>query len=158
MTAAVGRVARGDVEVTVRRQEDGSLNPDEEQFFPPGEVATLREVCLSAHDMPLLIARTAFTWDILRSHPRIVDLGNKPLGSLLFEGGVPSPYTARQFCEIGESSPLFELIRWRHEGPEKSYWGRRTLFWLFDAPILVTEIFTPELIYGAHIAAAKATG
>lgn len=155
MTAGVGYVAQGKVDVDVRRQETGPLNPDEEGFFSAEEPATIREVCLSSQGVPLLIARTVFTSDILRTHPRIVELGNRPLGSLLFADGVTCPYSARQFTEIREDGVLFPLIRWRHQGAEV-YWGRRTLFQLFGAPLLVTEIFTPELIQGAKAAMSSA--
>jgi chorismate--pyruvate lyase len=158
MTAAVGRVAGGAIEVSVKRQEDGALHDDERMFFPAGGQATLREVCLSSQECPLLVARTSFTSDILRLHPQIVQLGTKPLGSLLFMGGVAARHSARQFREIKPDQPLYDLVRWRHKGPQTSYWGRRTLFWLFDAPLLVTEIMLPELVDSpnAHTALMKA--
>ena len=146
MTAAVGRAADGPITVTVRRQEDGPLHDDEAGFFPEGGPATLREVCLGHSGEPLLIARTVFTSHILRSHPRIVGLGDRPLGSLLFAGETPSPYTARQYCRILPGAPLYPLIRWRYDGAEPGLWARRTLFVLFDAPLLVTEIFLPALL------------
>lgn len=146
MTAAVSEAARHEIDVTVRRQEDGPLNPDEMPFFPEGGTATVREVCLSAVGEPLLIARTVFTSDILRTHPQILALGTRPLGSLLFAGPVPCPYTARQFSFIRDGDPLYPLIRWRHSGPVAGYWARRTLFLLFDAPLLVTEVLLPELV------------
>ena len=146
MTAAVGRVAGGSITVEVKRQEDGPLTSDETRFFPAGQQATLREVCLSSADCPLLVARTVFTSDVLRSHPAIVKLGTKPLGTLLFEGGVACRHTVREFAKITPQTPLYDLIRWRHQGEDVEYWGRRTLFWLFDAPLLVTELMLPELV------------
>lgn len=146
MTAAVGRAAEGPITVTVRRQEDGLLHDDEAGFFPEGGPATLREVCLGHAGEPLLLARTVFTSNILRTHPSIVGLGDRPLGSLLFAGERPSPYTARQFCLIRSGAPLDPLIRWRHEEAGPGLWARRTLFVLFDAPLLVTEILLPALL------------
>ncbi len=146
MTAALGRAAGGAIDVTVRRQQEGPLHEDEMGFFPDSDQATLREVCLSHANEPFLIARTVFTSNILRTHPRIVDLGDRPLGSLLFAGERPSPYTARQFSHILPDAPLDPLIHWRYVGPETGFWARRTLFILFDAPLLVTEIFLPALL------------
>ena len=154
MTAAVGRAAGGVVDVFVKRQEDGQLNADEQQFFPQGHQATLREVCLSTQGIPLLVARTVFTSDILRTHPQIVNLGTRHLGSLLFEGKEPSPITARQFGHIQPGAPLYDLVRWRHQQEDATYWGRRTLFWLFGAPLLVTEILLPELVNSPNAAQA----
>lgn len=154
MTAAVGRAAAGPVTLTVRRQEEGFLFDDEAGFFPGGDPATLREVSLGHAGEPLLLARTVFTSDILRTHPSIVDLDDRPLGSLLFAGERPSPCTARQFSHILPGAPLNPLIRWRYDGAESGLWARRTLFILFEAPLLVTEIFLPSLLTkpGAHTA------
>ena len=146
MTATIGLAAGGPVDVLVKRQEVGPLNADEQAFFPIDQAATLREVCLSAQGTPLLVARTVFTSDILRTHPQIIHLGTRHLGSLLFEGEVPSPVTARQFCHIQPGMPLYDLVRWRHQEKGATYWGRRTLFWLFSAPLLVTEILLPDLV------------
>lgn len=146
MTAAIGRAAAGTIDVTVRRQEDGPLQDNEAAFLDGDGPATVREVCLSHVGEPLLAARTVFTSDILRTHPQIVDLGDRPLGSLLFAGERPSPYSARQFTRIVPNTPLFPLVRWRYTGAETEFWARRTLFVLFDAPLLVTEIFLPALL------------
>lgn len=146
MTVAVGRAAAGGIDVTVLRQEEGTLHADEAGFFTAGELATLREVCLGHAGQPLLLARTVFTSDILRAHPSIVGLGDRPLGSLLFAGETPSTYTVRQFCQIGPGTPLYPLVRWRYDGPDAGLWARRTLFVLFGAELLVTEIFLPALL------------
>ena len=154
MTVIVGRAAGVPVDVFVKRQEDGPLNADEQGFFPAGQPATLREVCLSARGVPLLVARTVFTSDILRGHPQIVHLGTRNLGSLLFEGPEPAGITARQFGQILPGMPLHDLVRWRHQGAGAAYWGRRTLFWLFGAPLLVTEIPLPDLVHSPNAAEA----
>ena len=88
-----------------------------------------------------------FTSRRLQTHPTILELGNRALGSLLFAGPKPSPYTAREFTCITHDGPLFGLVHKRHKGIQRHYWARRTLFWLFDAPLLVTEIFLPDLIH-----------
>lgn len=154
MTAAVSRAAVGAINVTVRRQEDGFLFKDEAGFFHQGDPATVREVCLSHDGEPLLMARTVFTSNILRTDPRIVELGDRPLGSLLFAGERPSPYSVRQFSLIVPNAPLYPLIRWRYNGSESGIWARRSLFVLFEAPLLVTEIFLPELLAKPGAAAA----
>lgn len=146
MTEAVGDAADAAITVTVRRQETGALHPDEMGFFPAGDPATLREVCLSHADEPLLLARTVFTSEILKTHPSILGLGNRPLGSLLFAGERPCPFSARQFCKVGPDAPLTPLVYWRHDNRGGDIWARRTLFEMFDAPLLVTEIFLPALL------------
>lgn len=147
MTARIGMVADMPIDVEVLRQTEAALRPDEEVFFEhPDDPAVVREVCLSAGGLPLLVARTSLTSQKLQNHPTIVKLGNKALGSLLFAGPKPCPFTAREYAWLPPGEPLFDLVRSRHTGKGPGYWARRTLFWLFDEPLLVTEIFTPELL------------
>lgn len=153
MTARIGQVVGRPIDVEVLRQVNGRLYPDETHFFtPPTARAVVREVCLSADGQPYLIARTTLTSHKLQTHPTIVELGNKALGSLLFAGPRPCPYTARDFARLRHGHPLFDLVRSRDTAVQQAYWARRTLFWLFDEPLLVTEIFLPALI--AHPGAA----
>jgi chorismate--pyruvate lyase len=148
MTARIAEVSGQPIAVELLRQARAPLYPDEAGFFDPApEGATVREVCLSAAGQPLLVARTVLTSQRLQSHPTILKLGNKALGSLLFAGGRPSPYTAREFAHIGAASPLYRLIRRRADVQQAHYWGRRTLYWLFDEPLLVTEVMLPRLIH-----------
>lgn len=155
MTARIHAVAGTRIDVEVLRQQVGRLHPDERHFFTdqPGRHGTVREVCLSAGGLPLLIARSTLTSRRLQEHPTIRELGNHALGSLLFAGGKASPWTVREMIHLGADSPLFPLVRKRHRGVQAHYWARRTLFWLFDEPLLVTEIFLPELIH--HPRAAR---
>lgn len=147
MTAQIGLVAGTDIEVDVLRQDRDRLFADETSFFDEGDgsVGIVREVCLKSNDLPLLVARTVFTSPRLEDHPTIRKLGNHALGSLLFANG-PSPYTAREFCAIDQTAPLWPLIKKRNSAPVDSYWARRTLFSLFDEQLLVTEIFMPDLL------------
>lgn len=163
MTARIGQVVDRPIDVEVLRQVQAGLYPDEAQYFaessdqlsdqpsdqPPEQASAppvVREVCLSAEGQPYLIARTALTSHKLQTHPTIVELGNKALGTLLFAGPKPCPYTARDYAELRQGHPLFDLVRLRDTSDQEAYWARRTLFWLFDEPLLVTEIFLPALI------------
>lgn len=148
MTAKVGEQAGAPVSVEVLRQGPGRMLPDERPLLPPAPgSATIREVCLSAGGRPLLVARTAFASRRLATHPTILALGDRPLGSLLFAEGRPNPHSARQFAHLGPDAPLFALIRRRHRGLAQAYWARRTLYLLFGEPLLVTEIFLPDLLH-----------
>ena len=147
MTARLSQVAGQRIDVEVLRQAEAPLRPDEEPLFgDPAAPALVREVCLSAAGQSLLVARTALTSQALQTHPTIVKLGNTALGSLLFAGPKPCPFTLREFARLRPGDPLYDLVRSRHAPAAPDYWGRRTLFWLFDEPLLVTEIFLPELL------------
>lgn len=154
MTARIGQVVGGPIAVEVLRQAQGRLYPDETGFFAPGVARpVVREVCLSARGRPYLVARTALTSQKLQRHPTIVELGNKALGSLLFAGPKPCRYSARDYGLLRHGHPLFALAGSRDSGVRQAYWARRTLFWLFDEPLLVTEIFLPSLL--THKAARR---
>ena len=147
MTARIGQVAGRPIDVEVLRQAQAPLMADETGFFAPGAApAVVREVCLSAEGQPYLVARTVLTSRRLQTHPTIRELGNKALGSLLFAGPRPCPYTARDYALLRHGHPLHDLARSRDTGIRQGYWARRTLFWLFGEPLLVTEIFLPALV------------
>lgn len=147
MTARLSQVAGQKIDVEVLRQAEAPLRPDEEPLFgDPTAPALVREVCLSASGQSLLVARTALTSVKLQTHPTIVKLGNTALGSLLFAGPRPCPFTVREYARLRPGDSLYDLVRSRHASGADEYWGRRTLFWLFDEPLLVTEIFLPELL------------
>lgn len=147
MTARIADVAARPIDVEVLRQAQAPLRPDEAPLFAdPAAPALIREVCLSAAGQPLLVARTALTSTKLQTHPTILKLGNKALGSLLFSGPRPCPFTLREFAWLTPGDPLFDLVASRHPAGAAGYWGRRTLFWLFEEPLLVTEVFLPELL------------
>lgn len=147
MTARVGAAAGTAIDVDVLRQDRAALFEDERGFFddPETGVGVVREVCLKSGDTPLLVARTVFTSASLEEHPTIRKLGNHALGSLLFADGPPR-WTAREVIHLDQAAPLWPLVRQRHAGAVAGYWARRTLFELFGAPLLVTEIFLPELL------------
>ena len=163
MTARVGQTAGTAIDVDVLRQDRAPLFADERGFFSDPETATdvaptgaqkgtVREVCLTSGATPLLVARTVFTSPTLEEHPTIRKLGNHALGSLLFADGPPR-WSAREFIRLGPDAPLWPLVRQRHDGKVEGYWARRTLFELFGAPLLVTEIFLPELLVHPGVAA-----
>ncbi len=157
MTARVGLVADSEISVDVLQQARGKLHEDERKFFtdPPAEQGVVREVCLKAEEQPFLVARTVFTSRRLEEHPTIVRLGNHALGSLLFADGPPR-FTAREFIYFDQSSPLWGLVGQCYDKVQSHYWARRTLFWLFDESLLVTEIFLPELLNHPRAAELRA--
>ena len=154
MTARVGQTAGTAIDVDVLRQDRAPLFEDERGFFADTDTAMgiVREVCLKSGELPLLVARTVFTSRALEEHPTIRKLGNHALGSLLFADGPPR-WTAREFVRLAPDAPLWPLVRQCHDGSAGAYWARRTLFELFDAPLLVTEIFLPELLVHPGVAA-----
>jgi chorismate-pyruvate lyase len=66
---------------------------------------------------------------------------------LLFAGPAPCPFTRRQVTRVKDGTgPLPGLVAAHLDRPLPPVWARRTRYRLFDAPILVSEVFLPDLI------------
>lgn len=116
--------------------------------------AVVREVVLYGQEIPLVYARTIMPLSTLKgSLRRLHYLGNRSLGSTLFA----DPSMRRGKLEIAPIDPYY-LQKKTVGSPlkdvdDKSYstsysncWGRRSLFFLKDKPLLVCEVFLPQLI------------
>jgi chorismate--pyruvate lyase len=110
------------------------------------ERALLREVRLCCDGVPVVFARSVLPRRSLRGEWRkLGQLGARPLGAALFA----NPSVTR--------TPLaFRKLLPRHASYRRataalscrppSLWGRRSVFMLHHAPILVTEIFLPGVL------------
>lgn len=110
-----------------------------------GEVAFVREVELLCDDTPWVFARTVIPARSLRGPARhLALLGTRPLGEVLFA----DPRTKRGPMEIARLQPrhpLFAAANAERAETPHEIWGRRTLFHLSGAPLLVNEIFLPAI-------------
>lgn len=110
-----------------------------------GSRALIREVYLTCDGQPWVYARTVIPGTTLTgSRRRLAYLRNRPLGALLFA----DPSMARGPVEIACLIPCDRLYpaATRHlDSRPESIWGRRSLFRLGGAPLLVSEIFLPGI-------------
>jgi len=105
-----------------------------------------REVFLHADGKPVVYAHSVVAarhlcdaWHALRN------LGNRPLGALLFA----HPLVRRSMLHFHALKPNHLLYRRAAvvlDIPPQKLWARRSLFILHDAPLLVTEIFLPDIL------------
>lgn len=111
----------------------------------PKQLAYSREVFLYADDQPVVFAHSALAREHLRGAWLAVrTLGNKPLGALLFA----HPLVERKplyYKALRNTHPLFQSATALSEPPNR-LWARRSLFYLHGAPLLVTEVFLPEIL------------
>ncbi len=109
--------------------------------------AVVREVILYGADTPLVYARTIMPLSTLKGPlRRLYYLGNRPLGGALFA----DPTMRRGKLEvavIGSNAlpPKALSSCTNNKGPFQQCWGRRSLFFLKNKPLLVCEIFLPTL-------------
>lgn len=147
MTQRLRESLRSDIRVQVLRSEPGALLADERGFFGGLDGgAHVREVCLHGAGRPVLAARTVYRSDRLARDPALASLGERPLGDLLFEGPAPARWSHREVARLDADSPPHPLLTQCLPGLPLPCWGRRTLFWLRDEPLLVTEVLLPVLL------------
>ena len=112
----------------------------------PQHLAWSREVFLYADGRPVVFAHSACARQHLRGAWSTVSrLGNRPLGALLFA----HPLVERKslsYKALCGAHPLYRQAVTALEFPPDRLWARRSLFYLHGAPLLVTEVFLPEIL------------
>jgi chorismate--pyruvate lyase len=114
--------------------------------FSSDRQAFSREVFLVADGRPVVFAHSTCAREHLRgAWLAMRGLGNRSLGTLLFT----HPLVIRQplhYKALQSHHPLYKsAAKVLNHTPER-LWARRSLFYLHDAPLLVTEVFLPEIL------------
>lgn len=135
LTAQLISISSGDFQVQVLWQGWRQLSHQEALLLDckgSQKIAWCRDVALIVKGEPRVYARTCMPKSTLSGHEsQLKNLGNKPLGAYLFQ----HPNMHR-----GEMS----AYRIAHNDLSLS-WARRSVFYLQQKPILVTEAFTQPL-------------
>ncbi len=110
-----------------------------------GAWAWIREGQLLGDVQPWVFARTLIPADTLRGRGRrLTRLGTRPLGEVLFtDPGVRRGPVA--IARIAAGQRLHQRAFAADAEPSDPLWGRRSLFWIAERPLLVCEIFLPDL-------------
>ena len=133
---------------SVRNVRNGlaRINHDESALLKSAPIAWSREVFLCADGLPVVFAHSSCAANHLRgAWQAIQDLGNQPLGALLFT----HPLISRQpihYKPLQPRHPLYRRAVAVLPNPPERLWARRSLFYLHNAPLLVTEVFLPEIL------------
>jgi chorismate--pyruvate lyase len=132
---------------SVRNVKDGlariALDESALLGIAPRQLAWSREVFLCADDQPVVFAHSACAglrgaWQSVRH------LGNKPLGAVLFS----HPLISRRplhYKALHAHHPLYRRAAGVLSDPPGRLWARRSLFYLHNEPLLVTEVFLPGI-------------
>ncbi|MFT5426690.1 MAG: chorismate--pyruvate lyase [Gammaproteobacteria bacterium] len=121
--------------------------PDESKILNlrSGGSCLLRETFLTCNAQPWVYARTIIPPRTLLGSRRLAYWGNKPLGYYLFADKL----TYRGKIEIAKLKtstipypPIYNLAI----EEDNVLWGRRSIFYIKEKPLLLTEIFLPEAI------------
>ncbi|MDX2505386.1 MAG: chorismate lyase [Gammaproteobacteria bacterium] len=137
----------GNFSVRVLGQGMGIPSNDEVQRLKlkSRRYALIREVLLYCGETPVIFARTVIPVKTLTGAQRqLGHLGNRPLGEFLFS----QPYLQRDAMEVAvlnHGHHLFDsAILNIHSHPEQ-VWARRSIFRLQHKPLLVAEVFLPDV-------------
>jgi len=139
--------ARG-FRVQVVRQ--GLHIPNEDEYRQLGQPthrrALVREVVLRASGTPVVLAHSIAAWrDLAGVWRSLRGLGSRPLAEALFT----DPLVARgalEFVRIDARHPLGRRARQVFGRDFPVLWARRSRFMKHGRPLLVTEVFLPELL------------
>ncbi len=111
-----------------------------------GRLALVREVLLECGDTPLVFAHSVAPlaglhgpWTVLRR------LGSRPLGAALFANPLIERHPL-EYRRLDRRHPLYRAAAVHLARPPRTLWARRSRFVLEEAPLLVTEVFLPEVL------------
>lgn len=118
------RVERTDQQILKPALNEASLLGMHSQQY-----ALIRQVILYGQEQPWVFARTVIPLSTLNAGNRhLMRLGNRSLGSVLFK----YPHIRRAPIQITRNNNRFTA---------DFIWGRRSIFEIHQAPLLVTELF-----------------
>jgi chorismate--pyruvate lyase len=102
--------------------------------------ALVRQVLLCCDDQPLVYARTVIpALTIHGAQRRYANMGNRPLGAMLFADRTMQ----REAVEVARLPAESAVYQYTQTGT--AIWGRRSVFRVSGKPLLVSEYFLPEL-------------
>ena len=137
LTERLIRASQGQFEVKILFQGMGVPRLSEQRALglPARQRALVREVILSGNKQPWVYARSIIPMKTLTGRLRkLRKLDNRPLGALLFS----DPGMTRGPIEISNLLMSEQTVPTTYGRPIQ---GRRSLFWLDDKPLLVSEVF-----------------
>lgn len=103
--------------------------------------ALVRQVLLCCDDEPLVYARSVIPVTTIQgAQRRYANMGNRPLGAMLFADRTMQ----REAVEVARL-PLENSVN-QYTKFREPVWGRRSVFRVSGKPLLVSEYFLPELI------------
>jgi len=110
-----------------------------------GQYVKIREVYLHCHDQPWVFARTVIPQStLLKIRYSFARLKERPLGEGLFDARTLRR-NQTQIAQIYPSHILYQLATKSLNIQPYSLWARRSLLYLPQKPILITEVFLPAI-------------
>ena len=138
------------LEVIVLSDCRQNLNSDESRYFHfKLRRCRIREVLLCRKGIPLVMGRSIIpTTSSMGSNHAILRLGKHPLGAILFANKhkQKKQKAQREIAHVNKGHPLWKKCSKKYSDLLSPVWARRTLYHLKAHPLLVTEVFLPNLL------------
>ncbi len=141
LTARLIAQSDGDFAVQVMRQTIGRPTLNERQVLGMKQpaLALIREVILLGRNQPWVFARSILPLTSLTGSLRhLRKQNNRPLGAFLFS----QPQLQRSVIAVTRISRDHAYVPNDLAG-NRPLWGRRSVFYLHQKPLLVSEVFLP---------------
>lgn len=142
MTRRLTNLYQGQFHVEVLEQHWGTPNADEAKALglSTRDKVLVREVILHGAEQPRVYARSIIPSRSLVGRVRaLTQLGDRPLGAWLFQ----QPDLRRGAIEVANFSASNLPLPTTEQ---QAGWGRRSVFYVDDKPLLVCEIFLQSLV------------
>ena len=108
------------------------------------ELGFVRQVHLFCDDKPWVYAKTVIPRETLHGElQKLTKLGTQPLGAVLFANKHISRGSI-EIAKITKKHAMFEAAVIKNPTLQ-TIWGRRSIFKIKEKPLLVSEIFLPDL-------------
>ena len=122
-----------------------TLSESQALNLKPNSLAFIRQVHLYCGDQAWVYARTVIPQKTLRGElQKLTHLGTQPLGAILFA----NKHIQRGNIEIAKISSKHKIHQTAlmfSQNKSDQIWGRRSLFKIANNPLMVSEIFLPNI-------------
>lgn len=118
-----------------------------------GQKTLVREVILYCKNIPWMYGRSVFPITIFTGKTKYLfkSLNERPLGELLFN---EKSLQRGQFeyCLLNSRDTKYPLLKYYNFNQE-NLWARRSIFFLQDSSLLLTEVFLPQMLHAINVRA-----
>jgi chorismate--pyruvate lyase len=145
LTARVRKACGGATRFTLLRLEPAPLQPALARRMGVTDAGCLlREIEFACGGSRWIFAQSVFPDSTVRQHAWLAELGNAALGESLL-GRADVSREPLEYRELAAADEL-TIAAGDSSGRALPLWGRRAVYHLSDAPILVQEVFLPALL------------
>jgi fumarylpyruvate hydrolase len=127
-----------------RLRESALSTPLRERLKVDDDSCLLREIEFCAEGERIVFAQTVLPASTTTRYPWLRELGDSPLGEALRQVDAPLEREPLEYAELPAGHPLAEAARF--DNGREALWARRAVYRLDGLPILVQEVFLPELL------------